>query len=107
MRASVPLDKLHGTDLFATPLPRFASPSILPHSEQVAFGFTERIYRSCTGVSKDGLIYDDRPTDRKWTPLGPTDSGGYTSARGGTCLAGNSRAFEKPKPERCLHGSRP
>jgi hypothetical protein len=48
-----------------------------------------RIYRALfldnfPMLSKDGLFYDDKPTDWQWTPLGPADFGRYTSARGGT-----------------------
>jgi hypothetical protein len=55
------------------------------------------------GLSKDGLCYVDKPTDRRWTALGSKDCGGYTSPSGGVCITSNSRAFEESKSKRRPH----
>jgi hypothetical protein len=59
------------------------------------------------GLSKDGVCYVDKPTDRRRTALGSKDCGGYTSPSGGVCITSNSRAFEESKSKRRPHGNRP
>ena len=41
--------------------------------------FEQMVWRwSARALSKDGIFYDDKATDRKRTPLGPTDCGAHT-----------------------------